>query len=146
MILEENTTDSITIGILGAINYTKGAQIIKQLVQTIDRDNLNIKIVVIGEITELIRSAKFTSTGGYERDDIPNIIHSHKIDIFLIPSVWPETFSYTTQEVMMMEMPLMVFNLGAPAERVKNYRQGYVIDEVSSSAVLETIAKIQATK
>jgi len=146
VILEENTTDSITIGILGAINYAKGAQIIKQLMQTIDRDNLNIKIVVIGEITELIRSAKFTSTGRYERNDLPNIIHNHHIDIFLIPSVWPETFSYTTQEVMMMEMPLMVFNLGAPAERVKNYSQGYVIDEVSSNAVLETIVKIQATK
>jgi glycosyltransferase involved in cell wall biosynthesis len=146
VILEKNTTDTITIGILGAINYAKGAQIIKHLVQTIDRDNLNIKVVVIGEITELIRSPKFTSTGRYERDDLPNIIRNHHIDIFLIPSVWPETFSYTTQEVMMMEIPLMVFNLGAPAERVNNYAQGYVIDETSTDAILRMVQKFKIQK
>jgi glycosyltransferase involved in cell wall biosynthesis len=72
------------------------------------------------------------------------MIKDENIDIFMIPSIWPETFSYTTQEIMMMEMPLMVFNLGAPAERVKNYNNGYIIDEVSSNAILALIKKLQA--
>ncbi len=112
---------------------------IKHLVQTIERDKLNMRVVVIGEITEPIRSEQFISTGRYQREDLPNIIKEQKIDMFLIPSIWPETFSYTTQEIMMMDIPLMVFDLGAPAERVVNYSKGYVIDEISAEAVLETV-------
>jgi GT2 family glycosyltransferase len=143
VVLEDNTTDIITIGVLGAINYAKGSQVIKHLVQTIDRDKHNIRIVVIGEIAEPIQSKKFSITGRYNRSDIANIIENKKIDIFLIPSIWPETFSYTTQEIMMMEMPLMVFNLGAPAERIVHYYKGYIIDDVSVNAILKTIEKFQ---
>ena len=131
-----------TIGILGAINYVKGSSIIKQMIQLIERDNLDINIVVIGEITEPIKSKHFHSTGRYKRDDLPSIIQEHDIDIFIIPSIWPETFSYTTQEIMMMELPLMVFNLGAPAERVSKYGKGYIIDEISANAALKTLTKL----
>ena len=41
------------------------------------------------------------------------------IDLFFIPSIWPETFSYTTSEIMSMHMPVAVFPIGAPVERVK---------------------------
>jgi len=136
---KELNKTTITIGILGAINYVKGAHIIKQMVQIIDRDKLDINVVIIGEITESIQSKHFQVTGKYERDNLPKLIKENHIDVFLIPSVWPETFSYTTQEVMMMELPLMVFNLGAPAERVKKYKKGYIIDEISANAILETI-------
>jgi GT2 family glycosyltransferase len=143
VILEENTSGIVTIGILGAINYAKGSQIIKHLIQTIDRDKFNIKVVVIGEINETIRSENFSITGRYRRTELPKIIQNEKIDIFLIPSIWPETFSYTTQEIMMMDMPLMVFNLGAPAERVANYRKGYVADQISVESILKAIERFQ---
>ena len=142
IVQKETNKTTKTIGVLGAINYVKGASIIKQMVEIIDRDNLDINIVVIGEITEPIKSKYFHTTGRYNRDDLPQIIQEHQIDIFLIPSVWPETFSYTTQEIMMMELPLMVFDLGAPAERVSQYSKGYIINEVSATAVLQKITEI----
>ena len=128
-----------TIGILGAIDYIKGSEIIKQMVQIIERDQLDIDVVVIGEISEPIKSKHFKVTGRYEREYLPAIIQEQQVDIFLIPSIWPETFSYTTQEIMMMELPLMVFNHGAPAERVKKYNKGYIVEEISAEAVLATI-------
>ena len=128
-----------TIGILGAINYVKGAEIIKQMVQIIERDALDINVVVIGEITETIHSTHFYSTGRYQREQLAHIIQTQQIDIFLIPSIWPETFSYTTQEIMMMGLPLMVFNLGAPAERVASYKKGIVLEEINAQCVLDNI-------
>jgi glycosyltransferase involved in cell wall biosynthesis len=128
-----------TIGVLGAINYVKGAEIIKQMVQIIERDHLDIRVVIIGEITETIHSKHFHTTGRYQREVISDLIHIHQIDIFLIPSVWPETFSYTSQEIMMMELPLMVFDLGAPAERVARYDKGYIIKEISAQAVINRL-------
>jgi GT2 family glycosyltransferase len=128
LLLDENR-DIKTIGILGSINKAKGADTVKELVERIERDNLDINIVLIGEISSPIISPKFKVTGRYQRDRLTKLIEHHKIDIFLIPSIWPETFSYTTQEIMMMDMPLMVFNIGAPAERVKEYRKGVVLED-----------------
>ena len=139
VVQRESNKISKTIGVLGAINYVKGSSIIRQMVEIIERDNLDINIVVIGEITETIKSKHFHTTGRYNRDNLPQIIQEHQIDIFLIPSVCPETFSYTTHEIILMELPIMVFNLGAPAERVAKYDKGYIIDSVSASAVLEQI-------
>ena len=41
---------------------------------------------------------------------------------------------------MMMELPLMVFDLGAPAERVKKYCKGIIVSKVSAKSVLEQVA------
>jgi len=142
VIKKDSNKTTTTIGILGAIDYVKGAQIIKQMVQIIERDNLDIDVVVIGEITEPIKSKHFHVTGRYRHEDLPRLIQEQQIDIFLIPSIWPETFSYTTQEIMMMQLPLMVFDLGAPAERVAEYEKGVVIDEISAEAVLKKVQKI----
>ena len=137
--IEKRENKSITIGVLGAISRAKGANIIKELVDRIDRDNLDIKVVLIGEISTPIDSPSFTITGRYQRDRLPKLIEKHKVDIFLIPSIWAETFSYTTQEIMMMDMPLMVFNLGAPAERVKNYSKGVILEKDYIDSIIEHI-------
>jgi glycosyltransferase involved in cell wall biosynthesis len=129
------------IGILGAINYAKGTSVIKELIAKIESENLDMHVVLIGELSESIKSDKFTLTGRYKKEDLPNLIIKHEIDIFLIPSIWPETFSYTTQEIMMMQLPLMVFDLGAPAERVKKYDKGIVLKDMSVDAILNEVFK-----
>ncbi|SFV54236.1 Glycosyltransferase [hydrothermal vent metagenome] len=116
------------IGILGAINEAKGAGVIEELIDRIDKDSLPIKITLIGDTPRALSSKNLKITGRYKREDLPKIIEDEKIDIFLIPSICPETFSYTTQEIIMMNMPIMVFNIGAPAERVKEYKKGIVIE------------------
>ena len=135
----KSANEPFVIGVLGGINYVKGALVIKELVGLIEQQNLNMKVVVIGEITEPISSKKFSVTGRYEKAELPALIKRYRVDLFLIPSIWPETFSYTSQEVMLMGMPLMVFNLGAPAERVKEYNKGYIVEQISAKAVLDKI-------
>ena len=119
--------NSFILGILGAINEAKGANIVKDMVSYIDKNNLNIKVVVIGQITIAINSKSFAVTGRYDKKELPNLVLKHKITKFFIPSIWPETFSYTTDEIIQMAYPLTVFDLGAPAERVRNYELGKVI-------------------
>ena len=93
----------------------------------IDKNKLEIKIVLIGNIDNEIKSDNFIKTGSYKKEEVPELIQKYEIDEFLIPSIWPETFSYTTDEIMQLGYPLTVFDLGAPAERVKNYAKGRVI-------------------
>lgn len=124
---KKKSEKSKIIGVLGNINLAKGSLVLKELVEYIDKNKLEIKIVLIGNIDNEIKSDNFIKTGGYKKEEVPELIQKYEIDEFLIPSIWPETFSYTTDEIMQLGYPLTVFDLGAPAERVKNYAKGRVI-------------------
>lgn len=91
-------------------------------------DYIDAKGTVIGEISIPINSKSFHYTGRYEHKDLPEIVKENKITEFFIPSIWPKTFSYTTEEIMLMRYPLTVFNIGDPAERVRHYELGRVIE------------------
>ena len=116
-----------TIGVLGGINIPKGALVIKNMLKYIEENDIAVKIILIGEISEPIGSDKFYMTGRYNKSELPDMVKKLEITEFLIPSIWPETYSYTTDEIMQLGYPLTVFDIGAPAERVKNYELGNVI-------------------
>ena len=50
-----------------------------------------------------------------------------------------ETFSYVTAELMHYRVPLAVFDLGAPAERVRGYDRGRIIPLVDAQAALDEL-------
>jgi GT2 family glycosyltransferase len=116
------------IGILGAINLAKGSRIIRNLVDYIDSRDLPVDVILFGEIDVEIRSHAFEVTGRYDFECLESMIRERDIDVFLVPSIWPETFSFTADEIMQLGLPLIVFNIGAPAERVKSYSLGKVIE------------------
>ncbi len=116
------------IGILGGINTAKGSSVVRDLVGMIEKLHLPVNIVVIGELDIDIQSSVIKIIGKYATKDLENIVLREYIDIFFLPSIWPETYSFTTDEVMQLGYPLVVFNIGAPAERVKSYPLGKVIE------------------
>lgn len=124
---ESLAKNSKVIGILGNINLAKGRDVIKELISHIEKHNYNVKVVLIGNLDADICSECFVKTGSYKVSDVPALVRKYNVTEFLIPSVWPETFSYTTDEIMQLGYPLSVFDLGAPAERVRNYARGRVL-------------------
>ena len=133
------TTNTLNIGLLGILTNHKGQEIVRELVERIENEKLNIRIVLIGSSPQKIKSKVFKETGRYTRGAIPKLVLENDIDVFLIPSVWPETFSYTTDEIIMMGMPVMCFALGAPAERVAKYEKGIVLPDMSAEAILTAV-------
>ncbi len=120
----------INIGVLGSIVATsKGKDILAQMESKL-KDYNNIHLVVIGEFAN--QSNATLVTGKYNRSELPDLLEKHQIDIVLIPSVCPETFSYTTAEAMMMQLPVACFNIGAPVERVSQYEKGLVISKIDA--------------
>ena len=61
------------------------------------------------------------------------------IDIILIPSICPETFSYTISEAMEMGLPVACFNIGAQAERVSKYSKGLVLNKIDARKTIDEI-------
>jgi glycosyltransferase involved in cell wall biosynthesis len=59
--------------------------------------------------------------------------------MFLFPSIWPETFSYVVAEMIALGLPIVAFDLGAPAERLRTYPNARLCAEVSAEAALATL-------
>lgn len=127
----------IIIGILGVLQYQKGIQIVREMVSIIDREGLPVFIKLIGTSYEPIPGRSFSQTGPYQRDDLPAIIEKYGVDMILIASIWPETYSYTTDEAIFMGLPVASFDLGAPPERIRKYEKGLVISKIDAQTALD---------
>lgn len=62
----------------------------------------------------------------------------------MIPSIWPETFSYTTSEAILLGYPVVCFDLGAPAERIRAFDCGMVVEDVSAEGMLGALKHVLA--
>jgi len=128
------------IGVVGGINYPKGRGVLESLIRYIEENNLNHKLSVVGETDIPVPGVNVT--GRYEVDQLPDIIEKLGINAILIPSIWPETFSYVTSEMIALGLPIACFNLGAPAERVRIYARGIVLDTRDPEGILRGLSDI----
>lgn len=117
----------LVIGIPGAISHIKGLDVVRSLASYIEEKGLDARIAIIGYADGIEFYKMLSETGRYEKDKLPLLALSEGVDVFFIPSICPETFSYTTSEILSMGYPVAVFDLGAPAERVRRHGKGLVI-------------------
>jgi GT2 family glycosyltransferase/glycosyltransferase involved in cell wall biosynthesis len=119
---------NLHIGVVGSINYAKGADVVRRIGEIIQERSLKIRITVVGVIwREDLLPKSVRVTGAYTRETLAELLERENINMCFLPSVWPETFSYVTEELMQLKMPLCCFDLGAPADRVRLYSLGRIL-------------------
>lgn len=107
------------IGILGNIGYQKGAGVLCSLSKLLS-DNGKARVVVLGNVDPTYTMTDAVHIhGDYKTSDIPGLVMRYQISRWLIPSIWPETFSYTTHEALATGLPVFSFNLGAQGDAVQ---------------------------
>lgn len=108
------------IGVLGNIGYQKGIAVLRDLSELLVK-NGRARLVVIGETDPAYPLAASAHIhGSYRIEDIPTLVAVYGIGCWLIPSIWPETFSYTTHEALATGLPVFSFDLGAQGEAVRD--------------------------
>jgi GT2 family glycosyltransferase/glycosyltransferase involved in cell wall biosynthesis len=133
-------THTINVGIIGAIGeVSKGGFIIRELIELVEKKKCDICIKFIGYADDIRKYPGLTQTGEYTPFELPHLILEHDIDIAVCASICPETFSYTVQEAIEMDIPIVCFDLGAPAERVSKYEKGIIAPEISAECLLYSI-------
>jgi GT2 family glycosyltransferase/glycosyltransferase involved in cell wall biosynthesis len=141
--------DIFNIAVLGAIGENKGSKIVYELARLLKKKNIPAKITVIG-FTDLQNEAlideRLEITGRYDNRAVSELLAKHHIALVLIPSICPETYSYTAGEAVGSGYPLMTFDIGAPAERIRRDKCGWIIEKCSAEAVLEKLENILANK
>jgi len=111
----------VVIGVLGNIGAHKGAAVVQRLAADLARDAQYKRshVVVIGHLDPDFGLASPSKVhGSYLLRDLGGLVARYGITCWLIPSVWPETFSFTTHEALATGMPVFAFDLGAQGAAV----------------------------
>ena len=140
-----NPRTPLVIGVVGEITEQKGARIVTAMADEIERAGLDARIVVIGTLAAAHKSERLRVTGAYQRADLVDLIESHGVNMLFFPSIWPETFSYVVAEMIALKLPIVAFDLGAPAERLRPYPLARLVPEVDARSALATAIDLHRT-
>ena len=120
----------IKVAIIGAVGPHKGSDVLASLAADAKYRRLELEYVLVGYSNNdgLLHSFGVTVTGKYhtEIEALTRLLEI-KPDLVFIPSIWPETFCYALSMALKLQIPSVVFEIGAQAERVVPLRWGKVL-------------------
>lgn len=136
------------VAFLGGMVEHKGSRIAKELIlQTVDD---NIKWHIFGQIYDDELSSLETSNlikhGRYAKKDLFRLLEENNINIVCILSICPESYCYTLSEAWQCNIPAIVTNLGAIADRVRSSGGGIIVETDNIvNQVKETLYQLMNT-
>ncbi len=115
------------LGVLGDINRQKGAEILADLAEQTARVR-GPKLAIIGNFDARLpfpRGARLH--GSYNPAEITALTKRYGVTAWLSPSVWPETFSFATHEMLATGLPVIGFDLGGQGDALRAAPNGHPI-------------------
>ncbi|MFM7289735.1 MAG: hypothetical protein ACKO6B_00700 [Planctomycetia bacterium] len=126
----------LVIGVIGSISHHKGAGIVADLAHAIESQQAAARIVVLGHVDAACPPAVVQAVGEYERRELPDLVERYGIQLALLPSICPETFSFVAHEVLSMGLPLMTLDCGAQADLARSHPLGRVATRTDGPGLL----------
>ncbi len=153
-IMFRKKTNEIVVGTVSRLSDDKGIKYLLEGFKIASCKNSNLRLKIIGsgpkekEFKNLSKdlglSDKVEFLGRVDRKKIPNFLNS--IDIFILTSVWGESFGIVLVEAGIMEKPCITTNIGGMPEVVLNNKTGLIIKPYSSQDVSDALAKLAKNK
>lgn len=134
----------LVVAVAGHVSVAKGASILREMAVMAEVRGLPVRFLVFGTLEEHEAGDPIEVLGEYAPGELPALFETHAVSMAMLPSVCPETFSYVTAEYMAMDVPVAVFPIGAPAERVSDYAKGLVISRIDAADALDEIMAFAA--
>jgi len=118
----------LNLAFLGAFRKAKGSDSFLSLIEYL-KHKRDIKFFIFGRIEDTISTAheNLCLLGEYNRNHLPSLLREHQIDVILLLSPWPETYSYTLTEAIISGVPVISTDLGALRERVSKHFAGWLV-------------------
>jgi glycosyltransferase involved in cell wall biosynthesis len=111
----------------GHILPAKGLQIVAELGRLAAK--LKLEIHILGTIDPAVEAtANVVLHGSYGRDEFRDRVKQIKPHVGGIFSIWPETFCHTLTELWASGIPVVAFDTGAVADRIRVHGGGWLCD------------------
>jgi GT2 family glycosyltransferase len=133
----ETSRARIRIALIGAIAEHKGYRVLLDCARDAKRRDLPLEFVVIGfseNDAALRRTGHVFVTGRYVDGEAPHLLRREQPDLIFMASVWPETWCYTLDDALDQGVPILAFDLGAVAERLRAIERGHLLPVDATAA------------
>lgn len=133
----------LRVAMVGNITPVKGGEVFVELVKAARNAGAPIDFSVIGSLASQQRVDGVDQTGPYEREELARLLTERRVNVVLMLSIWPETFSYVTHELIALNVPLVSFDIGAQGDAVRNYALGRVLPLSDGDVLLPQIIEFR---
>jgi glycosyltransferase involved in cell wall biosynthesis len=135
--LQPRGARNFRVGILGSMLKHKGQASVEAIMDSLLGHPIDFYHFGDGDLS----GGNLTKLGRYDQDKVLDLLHSKQIDVILLLSTWPETFSYTLTESIAANIPPIVTKMGALAERVVADNIGWLVDYRDVAGISDLILK-----
>lgn len=137
----ERAGGRLRVLILGSLAVSKGLEIIKDI-QARVREFADLFFVGCGsEGRQFENVPGVTVIREYRWEELSSILSGIQPDVAVLPSVVPETFSLTLQELFELRIPTLATRLGSFSDRILDGVNGFLC-EPTSAAVLAAVQRL----
>jgi GT2 family glycosyltransferase len=107
--------------VIGAISKVKGFEILLSCAKDARSRGLPLEFTVMGYSMNdrLLQEAGVQVTGKYQEEQAEDLLRRLDPHIVWLPSMWPETYSYTLSIAFRAGLPVAAFDIGAIASRLR---------------------------
>jgi GT2 family glycosyltransferase len=118
---KNNSSSVPRVVVIGAISQIKGFTILEKMARWNHFNGRPVEYVVMGYTlnNHSLEQYGVKVTGKYEDSASLSLLNDLEPDLIWFPAVWPETYSYTLDIAFQCQKPILAFNLGAIAERLR---------------------------
>ena len=112
----------VRVALIGAISRQKGFSILQACAQDAAERDLALDFVVIGYTCDdlaVLESGRVFVTGPYAEGEVGELLGREQCHVAFFPSVTPETWCYSLTHALRAALPVVAFDLGAIAERLR---------------------------
>ena len=116
--------------LLGAIGVHKGFDILLACARDAAERALPLDFIVVGHTIDdarLLATGLVFVTGRFRQEEAVPLIQAQQASLALLPSVWPETWSFGLTELWKAGLMVATFDIGAPAERIRRTGRGILL-------------------
>ncbi len=116
----------LRIVVIGGIGKHKGFHVLLRCARFAKKRGQPLEFLVMGYSHDdrQLRRAGVLVTGRYQEKDAERILRELAPHVVWLPSIWPETYSYTLSLALQGGYDVFAFNIGAIANRLKEARHG----------------------
>jgi len=133
--------NTFIIGIIGDISDVKGYYLLSEIEKLIH--NKNIEIIVFGKVHLKSIKKQFSY---HTINDLNALLETHKPNILLELSLWPESYSFTLSLSMITQLPIIYHDKFFPCtvqRRLALYNNGHSFNDIKTLSVDWLISKKQ---
>lgn len=128
------------LGIVGAITSApKGLRVVRRFLAYAKKRGIMVSVIGTHPRFFRIKGRTIRYTETYRAPDLRENIEKEKVNCLLFPSLCSETFSYLVSEHIMMDLPIVCFDYGAQAEKIRAYKKGIVCGSTEPECIYEAL-------